>query len=330
MPTNDPFKNDAFKSTSLTESINELVYVPRQLEASGLFSNQNGMMTTTAMIEMSGKNSLVVLPVLPRGGVGTPVNAKKRRMETFSVPHIPQTAQILADEVQDVREFGQESGLTNVQAVINERQVTMQENINKTLEKHRLESVLGNYYDRNGTLINLFTQFGFTQVTVNMALTTAATKLRTKAQAIVKQVEAALDGRSYTGITVYCSDSFFDKYITHTDNEKTLINYEAAQTLRQEPFMPFFANGINWVRYRGDSDVIIPAGQAYAVPTGVSSLFVVRFAPADYLEAVNTTGLPYYSSSELLPHNKGVDLEGQSNPLTVNTQPDAIVKLVES
>ena len=45
-------------------------------------------------------------------------------------------------------------------------------------------------------------------------------------------------------------------------------------------------------------------------------------------ERVNTLGLPFYSSSKLLDHDKGVELEAQSNPAHLNTRPKASIKLV--
>ena len=87
--------------------------------------------------------------------------------------------------------------------------------------------------------------------------------------------------------------------------------------------------GIVFERYRGNVGGVpyVPEDRAFAVPEGVPDLFITNFAPADYMETVNTNGLPYYASQELLPHNKGVDLEAQSNPLSLCTRPGAVIKL---
>lgn len=55
--------------------------------------------------------------------------------------------------------------------------------------------------------------------------------------------------------------------------------------------------------------------------------FITRFAPADYMETVNTDGLPYYTRVEPLPFGKGLEIESQSNPLHLPTRPKAIIKL---
>ena len=59
----------------------------------------------------------------------------------------------------------------------------------------------------------------------------------------------------------------------------------------------------------------------------MDELLITRFGPADYMETVNTMGLPYYASQVPMDHHKGVNLEAQSNPLNLCTRPRAIIKL---
>ena len=56
-------------------------------------------------------------------------------------------------------------------------------------------------------------------------------------------------------------------------------------------------------------------------------MFLTRFAPADYLETVRGIGLPYYTKTAPMRMNKGIQLESQSNPLNINTRPDAVIRL---
>ena len=62
-------------------------------------------------------------------------------------------------------------------------------------------------------------------------------------------------------------------------------------------------------------------------PLGVPDMFLTRFAPADYLETVRGIGLPYYTKTAPMRMNKGIQLESQSNPLNINTRPDAVIRL---
>ena len=88
--------------------------------------------------------------------------------------------------------------------------------------------------------------------------------------------------------------------------------------------------GVSFEEYHGSVGGIdfIPDGQAYAIPMGVPGLFTTDFAPADYMETVNTQGLPYYAKQELMRMGKGVELESQSNPITLCTRPEAVIKLL--
>ena len=61
----------------------------------------------------------------------------------------------------------------------------------------------------------------------------------------------------------------------------------------------------------------------------MSERFITRYAPADYMETVNTIGLPLYAKQELMRMNKGVELEAQSNPLNLRTKPRAVIKLTK-
>ena len=58
-------------------------------------------------------------------------------------------------------------------------------------------------------------------------------------------------------------------------------------------------------------------------------MFTTYYAPADYTETVNTNGLPYYARQMLMDYNKGVEMEFQSNPLCINTRPNAVIKLTK-
>ena len=51
------------------------------------------------------------------------------------------------------------------------------------------------------------------------------------------------------------------------------------------------------------------------------------YAPADYIETVNTVGLPFYAKQQLMDFDKGVEIETQSNPLCINTRPRTVIRI---
>ncbi|WP_300908374.1 major capsid protein [uncultured Desulfovibrio sp.] len=67
-------------------------------------------------------------------------------------------------------------------------------------------------------------------------------------------------------------------------------------------------------------------GNPYSYPVG-PGIWKMYHAPADWMETVNTIGLPYYARMDAKPRSRGYDLEVQSNPLTLCIYPEALVEL---
>ncbi len=88
-----------------------------------------------------------------------------------------------------------------------------------------------------------------------------------------------------------------------------------------------FAN-VQFVEARNFAGVTaVEDGAAYLVPEGIPGLYITRFAPADYVDMVNTEGRQFYTRAEPLPFNRGVSIEAQMNPVSVVTKPRAVIKL---
>jgi hypothetical protein len=324
----DPFKSDGFSLMSLTAAINAQAYTPAVLADSGLFQEE-GVTTLDVSIESDGK-TVGLVAVQPRNAPPQVVVGDKRAIRSFRVPHLPERGHIMADEVQGIRAFGSENVSQSINAIRDERLLKMRRQIDYTIESHRLAALMGNYYDAAGNVTSLFTEFGVSQQTVAMALPTSTTPVRTKCQQIINAIETTLDGIPFSGIDVYCGATFWTSLIEHSALKQTVLNWNAAADLRADPRNPISFGGLRFIRYRGTTAVKIADTEAYAVPTGVSDLFITRFAPANYVETVNTKGIPYYAKVEPMEMNKGVNIEAQSNPLNLCTRPAAIIKLTET
>lgn len=325
----DAFTPDAFKLDTLTAAINNLPFTPTRLASLGWFAEE-GINTLDATIEeRDGVISLI--DVAARGAPGKPITGEARRLRTFRVPHLPQRATIMADEVQGVRAFGSDSTSEVLQTRIDERLAIMRRNLDYTIESHRLAAVMGNFYDANGSVVSLFTEFGVVQQTQSMALhKTNSSSAREKAELVKEKIESALDGVPYSGIRVPCSPGFWKALLEDKDNKESVLNWERAATLREDTRDVIMLNGITYERYRGTSAVKITDDCAYAVPEGVPGLFLTRFAPANYRETVNTIGIPYYAKGEPMKFDTGFEMQAQSNPLNICTRPAAIIKLTIS
>lgn len=329
MATLDIFKDDAFSLVSLTKAINDQPYVPGRIGALGLFAEE-GINTTSVSVEYDGA-TLSLVPAGERGAPAPNVKSDKRKLINFNTIHLPQRARILADQIVGVRAFGSDSELETVQNVVNKRLAKMRNALDATIEYQRIGAIKGQILDANGSTVleDLFTRFGLTQQTKALVLGTSTTKVRTKVLEAKRMMEDALGNAMYTGARAFCSPAFFDALTTHDNVEKFFINWQSNETMRQDVRAGFLFAGVLWEEYRGTVGGVdfIGSGDAYLVPEGVPDLFVTNYAPADYVEAAGSLGLPYYAKQELLEMGKGVDLEAQSNLISICTRPRSIIKL---
>jgi len=323
------FQDEAFSVPNLTAAINEAPYVPGRIGALGLFSEE-GISTLVAQIEYDGQ-TIGLVAAKPRGSSGTPVTLAARRMIPFNTVHLPQRSAMMADEIQGIRAFGSQTELEVAEARVQKYLAKHRMQLDMTHENHRLGAIKGKVLDADGTtvLLDVYQMFGITQKEFNMELGTAATIVRTKCSEVVDMIADALGGAPMPGARALCGKNFWNSLIDHKSVRETYLNTQQAAELRGKAPDSFEIGGIIFERYRGRiaGQPHVHDDEAYAFPENVPDMFLTRFAPADYLETVNTDGLPYYSRVEPLPMGKGLDIESQSNPLHVPAIPKAIIKL---
>lgn len=329
----DVFRPDLFTMQALTAAVNEMPYVPGRLKELGLFE-ENGVATTSIVIEKKG-STLSLVSTKHRGAAGQTQADDKRTGIAIEIPHLPQNDTLMADSVQGVREFGSEAALRTVTAARDEKLEKMQRNLEYTHEYHRLGAIQGKIYDADGTtvILDLFTAFGVAEPTeVDFDLdngSPAPGAIRLKCNAIHRAMSTALGAQPYSGIYAPCGDTFFDQLTQSAEVRETFLQQQEASELRNDhgvPYQQFRYGGIVFENYRGAGAVAVGDTKCRFVPLGVPGLCITRYAPANYMDAVNTVGLPFYSSAHPLPHGKGVDLEVQSNPIHICTRPQVLLR----
>jgi hypothetical protein len=325
----DIFNNDAFAVSQLTGTINELPHQPGRIGQLGLFSEQ-GISTTSVSIESLG-TTLTLVPSAARGAPGKPVTNDKRKLRSFNCVHLPQRGAVVADEVQNLRAFGSETEVETAQNLLNRKFAKMKRNLDATIEWQRIGAIKGQVLDSDGTtvLLDLFSDFGVTQQTLDFVLDNTATKVKQKCIDLQRLVEDELGGLQHTGVRVLCSRTFFDALTQHDAVVDAYDRWMDGQFKRETQREGFWFGDIWFEEYRGKvgSQDFIEANTAYAVPLGVADLFETYYGPADYMETVNTIGLPYYAKQWAMEGGKGITLESQSNPLSLCTRPRSVSKL---
>lgn len=324
----DVFKGDAFGFTELVKAINKLPHVPTKIGGMGLFDEQ-GINTLTCAIEMQG-GVLTLVPTGPRGSGGAARNVEKRTVRDFRPAHLAMRVAVTADEVLGVRVFGSQTETEAAMSLLNRKMAIARRDMDLTHEWQRMGAIKGQVLDADGStvLYNYFTEFGVSQQTLGFGLNVDTTKVRGKCTSLERLIEDTLGGVQMSSIDVLCSKEFFDALVDHPAVTDT-FKYTDGAPLRNNQRMSFEFGGCTFTEYRGavNGTRFIASGEAYAIPRGVPDLFATFFAPADYMDAVGTQGLPFYMKAKSMDFDRGVEYEVQSNPLHMCTRPDSVIKL---
>ena len=331
-PILDVFNGDAFSTVELTKAINVIPNKYGLVNKLNIFKDR-GVSNTAIAIERK-ENTLSVLGATERGAPGTENLRAKRDIVTLNIPHFQHHDKILAADLQNVRKFDTESDLESVQSAVQDSLEQMRAKHEITLEYMRSQALQGIVKDGDGTtLVNFFTAFGISQKSVAIKTSDANTNVDEKLRDIKRYLAKNLKGETMTGVLCLCSGNYFESIIHHKSIKDAYHAYQGITPYREDLREDFVFNGIHLVEYEGSASStsgselrFIPDNEAVFLPLGTQNVFETVFAPADYVEAVNTKGLPFYAKQQVLDFGKGVEIETQSNPLPICKRPDLLVK----
>lgn len=333
MITMDVFRQDAFSAISLTTAIQDVETVPGFLGSLGIFT-PNPVRTTAVMVEKRGA-SLNIIQTDQRGAPRQRRGRDRRTVRNFNTRRIAESDKLMADELQGIREFGSETELEAVQTEISRRQMILDQDLETTLERHRLSAINGILLDADDSEIyDYFTEFDVTppsEIDFDWANKTGVKKF--VASNVTRPMIRALGGRATPGMRIMalCGDDFYDDLQENDEYRATYLQTNAArQLLEENVFQSVVAWGVEWVNYRGTDDnttVAIAADKCKIIPIGVPNVFQVAYSPAEGMPFVNTLGLPRYSG--VVPDPSGrdewVDIDVATYPLHICTTPEAIL-----
>ncbi len=159
-------------------------------ESLGLFPSKSVRFRHIAIEERNGVLSL--LPTASPGAPGTVGKRDKRKVRTFTIPHIPHDDVVLPEEVQGIRAFGTENELQAIASVITDHLQSMRNKHAITLEHLRMGALKGIILDADGTeLVNLYNEFEITPKVVSFALGTAGTDVKRKCIEVLRHIRSS-------------------------------------------------------------------------------------------------------------------------------------------
>lgn len=334
----DVFNQNAFGMMELSAAIQKAPYQPRLLGSMNLFDVKR-VRTTTVSIEEKG-GTLSLIPTSERGAPLQEGQSEKRVMRDFRTLRIAKGQTITADEIQNIRSFGTDSELMQVQQAIADVMngaTGLRASVELTHENMRLGAVQGIVLDADGSTVirNWHTEFGISQATeIDFDLDNASPEsgaVRKKCNNVLRAMKRAAEGAWIDGMTYavgLCGDNFFDDLTSHAEVRSTYLNQQEASGLRNEVGMAFESvryGGILFVNYRGTDDnstVAIGTDKCKFFPANAPGAFVVAQSPAEFMPFVNTPGQDVYA---MLVQDRDrqawVRPEVYSYPLHVCTRP---------
>ena len=359
----DVFSGDAFSVKELTDSINLFPNSYGLINSLNIFSHK-GVATTSVGVEIN-KGVLNLIQSKPRGSQANKNIRGKREMRFFEIPHFPLDDTIRPSDIQNVRAFGSPDQAKTPETEVADRLGEMSKKHDITLEYLNAGAIAGQILDADGSVIvDIFDQFNVTENKVNFDLTNAGAELSEKAQEVWGTIEDNLAGDTLNGVVALCSPEFFKSLVGHKSVKESFKEYrdttvrlanilsqigtaggpglpgsveQATDPLRSDVRKGFFWQDIWWLEYRGkatfqqeDGDTatrnFITSNTCRFLPLGTQDTFRSYSAPADWMETVNTVGLPKYA--KVVPDQGGrwVELLSESNPLPLCLRPKVLVK----
>lgn len=328
MPMSDVFTPDAFGLMELTTSINKLPYNPKRLGQMGIFKPK-GVSTRNVVIEEK-QGVLSLLPAVSWGGPATSASHGDRKAMSLLVPHFPYEDAVLASEIQDVRLFGSNDQSEGVNEVVNDKLEAMKNTHEATKEYLRIGALHGILLDGAGTtLFNLFTQFNVSPPSdLDFVLGTAGTKVINKCLTAKEVIEDAIGDATYDHVHALCGRTWFKAFTQHAEVKYAYQYFQEGKVLREDQRAGFEFGGVIFEQYRGKvgTKTFVADGDARFFPVGVPDLFIEHYAPADFIETVNTIGLPLYAKQETMEFDRGIKLHVQANTLPICTRPACLLR----
>lgn len=323
-----------FSVTEMTEAINKLPLMPLRLAP--LFVPRSVRTVDVALDIKKGRIVLVEHQDRAAQAQSIAGRGDKRSVKILQTAHLPQSDVVKPDDIQDVRAFGSAEPITAA-TVINDKLQNLNNNLEMTLEFHRLGAVRGVIVDADGTTVlhNLYDVFGCTKNTQTITFPASETvkenPILKGILAALRKLEAGMGGVPYQRVECLVGADFYDALTGH----KLVRDLYNGWLERQSQF------GDNDWRRRGftyggvtfyeASEVVggrtlVEAGKGHLYPVG-AGIYSHYSAPANWSETVNTYGLPKYARIDPIPNGRGHQIEAQANPLTICNFPEALVEL---
>jgi hypothetical protein len=331
------FKQDAFSAIQLSASIDRVDYVPTFLQTLNDLVDIEPVRTDVIWIE-DRTTGAAILPFSPRGAPPNQVSGDPRKARSYQTLRYADASRITASELFNIRAWGSEVSLKDLQTEVGRRQFKMKRNFQLTKEFHLFNLVTQAKVIDPVTTSALYDWSAEWSQSIPSALnfdlsnaSPAEGAVRKLCTQVRRSIQRNLKGIGVpTRIVGLCGDTFWDNLTSHTEIVKTYLNWAAAADLRNgygKEWSAFRYGEIDFVNYRGTDDGSTLAVGDKAVkffPAG-AGIFKWALSPGEKFEHLGTLGQDMYSQIVVDDkRDEWADIEAMSYPLPVCTQPSAL------
>lgn len=335
MATWDIFNDEAFSVASLTAAIDKVDTVPDHLGSLGVFI-ENPVRTEVIAVE-DREGALSIIPTSERGQDLESNEHDKRKLRNFRTVRIAKGDRLHANELQFIREFGEEAAVMEVQREIARRLSGpngLLADVETTWENMRLGAVQGIVTDADGSeIVNYFDAFGINQpaeLNFDLANKTDGNLRAFIQKEVVRKTRRNRKGARVSSIYALCGDTFWDDLIKNAEVRDTYLRQVEARELRSGyDLEEFDFGGVRWANYVGtdDNSTVAVADTKCKIFPISQQIFETAFAPGESFDDVGQLGRPVYA--KVIPdmkRNAYVDIEVYSYPLHLAKRPEVLLR----
>lgn len=298
---------------------------------------------TAVMIDVLNRGQINIIASTPRGSPVPKQTGRTQDMRALPTFRHALGDDILADQFQNVRAFGS----TDQLEVFETRLMEVLDDLNwkhwQTTEYLRWAALRGSVLMPGGAeMYNVYTLMGEQQKEIEWDLEAASgDPIQAGTDELLDYLELNAFGEPIEGVVKFCSPGYFTKLLENAEFRKAYTYFLNMQgqpnPLRDNLRNGFFHKGITYLRHIGRASYMnadgtrttskfIPDDEAIAVPLGTRQVFRTYYAPADYIETVNTMGQRLYAKTDVMKMNRGIEVETQSQQLNIVLKPRLVVR----
>jgi len=339
MPANSYLLGNAYDAATLISYVNRIPHRPMKLLNSGIFRPRKSRTVSVIYEERNGQLRLITSQ--ERGGPPNVHTSGKRVRRSFAIPHFPLDDRVGAADIQDLIAFGEDAVLAALEPEVLTKLEDMTADHWATREWLMATALRGTVLDGDGSteLFDLFTLFGVSETTVDFPLSSGGGDLKGPAADVVRHFRDNVKGDAFDGGLAFCSDGWWDDFVSHPQVEEAYRFYQAVGNPNRESVRGGFEwQDITWINYgdtipnsAGTSQKLIPADTVRFIPRGTQRMFEIVDGPPDTLRNVNREPDDIFDvATELEDFQKGIKIHTEQNSFAICLQPANLVKGTKS